>query len=60
MRDDQAKIVEIYQSKYNEGSAELKDLIEAQNNLISIQISLINQKFELLNDEISYYKAIAK
>lgn len=60
MRNDQAKIVEIYKSKYDEGSAELKDLLEAQDSLISTQISLINQKFELLNDELSYYKAIAK
>ncbi|MEE3704319.1 TolC family protein [Campylobacter sp. CX2-8023-23] len=60
MRSDQAKIVEIYKSKYDEGSAELKDLLEAQDSLISTQISLINQKFELLNDELSYYKAIAK
>ena len=60
MMENQDKIVNIYKNKYQEGSVELKDLLEAQNNLISAQISLLNQKFVLLNDELGYYKAVAK
>ena len=53
-------IVEIYNLKYNQGAVSLKDLLEAQNALISAQNTLASQKYELINDEINFYKAIAR
>ncbi|AGZ81618.1 TolC family protein [Campylobacter fetus] len=60
IKKEREMIVAIYESKYSEGKAELKDLLEAKNSLISVQNMLLNQKYRLLNDELSYYKAIAK
>ena len=54
------QIVEIYNLKYNQGAVSLKDLLEAQNALISAQNTLASQKYELINDEINFYKAIAR
>lgn len=54
------QIVEIYNTKYEQGAVSLKDLLEAQNSLISAQNTLANQKYELINDEINFYKAIAR
>ncbi|ANE36088.1 TolC-like outer membrane efflux protein [Campylobacter iguaniorum] len=60
IKEHNQKIVEIYENKYDFGRVELKDLLEAKNALISAQNSLLNQKYLLLNDELNYYKAIAK
>lgn len=60
IKEHNQKIVEIYENKYDFGRVELKDLLEAKNALISAQNSLLNQKYLLLNDEINYYKSIAK
>ncbi|MFW5613350.1 MAG: TolC family protein [Campylobacter hyointestinalis] len=57
--EQRVMIVGIYESKYALGKAQLKDLLEDKNLLISAQNSLLNQKYRLLNDEIGYYKAIA-
>ncbi|AII14946.1 TolC-like outer membrane efflux protein [Campylobacter iguaniorum] len=60
IKEHNQKIVEIYENKYDFGRVELKDLLEAKNALISAQNSLLNQKYLLLNDELNYYKSIAK
>lgn len=55
--EQNTKILEIYEQKYDLGRAELKDLLEARNNLINSQNSLLNQKYILLSDKISFLRA---
>lgn len=57
---EQQMIVLIYESKYELGKAELKDLLEAKNSLLNTENTILNQKYRLLNDEIGYYKAVAR
>ena len=56
---EREQIVEIYALKYEQGKAELKDLLEAQNALLSAKNTLANQKYFLIDDEINFYKASA-
>ncbi len=58
--NERAQIVRIYEAKYSAGKAELKDLLEAQNSLMSAQTSQLNQKYKMLQSQIGFYKAVAK
>lgn len=53
------KILAIYEQKYSLGRAELKDLLNAQNDLLSAKNSLANMKYQILRDLIGFYKASA-
>ena len=52
-------ISDIYKLKYDYGKTELKNYLEAQNSLLEGRISLIAQKYKILQDEIGIYKAAA-
>lgn len=54
-----SSISEIYKLKYDYGKTELKNYLEAQNSLLEGRISLIAQKYKILQDEIGIYKATA-
>lgn len=54
-----SSISDIYKLKYDYGKTELKNYLEAQNSLLEGRISLIAQKYKILQDEISIYKAAA-
>ena len=54
-----SSISDIYKLKYDYGKTELKNYLEAQNSLLEGRISLIAQKYKLLQDEIGIYKAAA-
>ena len=54
-----SSISDIYKLKYNYGKTELKNYLEAQNSLLEGRISLIAQKYKILQDEIGIYKAAA-
>lgn len=52
-----SSISDIYKLKYDYGKTELKNYLEAQNSLLEGRISLIAQKYKILQDEIGIYKA---
>lgn len=52
-------VSETYKVKFDFGKAELKDFLEAKNSEIDMQNSLLLQKYKILQDEISVYKAMA-
>lgn len=52
-------ISDIYKLKYDYGKTELKNYLEAQNSLLEGRISLLAQKYKILQDEIGIYKATA-
>ena len=54
-----SSISDIYKLKYDYGKTELKNYLEAQNSLLEGRISLIAQKYKILQDEIGIYKAAA-
>ena len=54
-----SSISDIYKLKYDYGKTELKNYLEAQNSLLEGKISLIAQKYKILQDEIGIYKATA-
>ena len=54
-----SSISDIYRLKYDYGKTELKNYLEAQNSLLEGRISLIAQKYKILQDEIGIYKAVA-
>ena len=54
-----SSISDIYKLKYDYGKTELKNYLEAQNSLLEGRISLIAQKYKILQDEIGIYKATA-
>ena len=54
-----SSISDIYKLKYDYGKTELKNYLEAQNSLLEGRISLIAQKYKILQDEIGIYKAVA-
>ncbi len=54
------KIVELYERKYDAGRTELKDLLNARNDLIGTQNSFLKQKYLIISDYISYNKASAR
>ena len=54
-----AAISDMYKTKFDYGKAELKDYLEAQNNLIDARINEISQKYKILQDEINVFKAMA-
>ena len=54
-----SSISDIYKLKYDYGKTELKNYLEAQNSLLEGRISLIAQKYKILQDEICIYKATA-
>ncbi|WP_297968027.1 TolC family protein [uncultured Campylobacter sp.] len=54
-----SSISDIYKLKYDYGKTELKNYLEAQNLLLEGRISLIAQKYKILQDEIGIYKAAA-
>ena len=56
---EREKILAIYEQKYSLGRAELKDLLNAQNDLLSAKNSLANMKYQVLRDLIGFYKASA-
>ncbi|WP_170000105.1 TolC family protein [Campylobacter sp. RM9328] len=53
------KISEIYNNKYQYGKAELKDYLEALNDQTDAYINLLSGKYNLLQDEIEIYQAMA-
>nr|WP_314470261.1 TolC family protein [uncultured Campylobacter sp.] len=54
-----SSISDIYKLKYDYGKTELKNYLEAQNSLLEGRISLLAQKYKILQDEIGIYKATA-
>lgn len=56
---EREKILAIYEQKYSLGRAELKDLLSAQNDLLSAKNLLANMKYQVLRDLIGFYKASA-
>lgn len=56
---EREKILVIYEQKYALGRAELKDLLGAQNDLLSARNSLANMKYQVVRDMIGFYKASA-
>lgn len=50
---------DIYKLKYDYGKTELKNYLEAQNSLLEGRISVLAQKYKILQDEIGIYKATA-
>ena len=54
-----SSISDIYKLKYDYGKTELKNYLEAQNSLLEGRISLLAQKYKILQDEIGIYKAAA-
>nr|WP_314468127.1 TolC family protein [uncultured Campylobacter sp.] len=54
-----SSISDIYKLKYDYGKTELENYLEAQNSLLEGRISLIAQKYKILQDEIGIYKAAA-
>lgn len=54
-----SEIAELYRIKYESGSAELKSYLEAKNLANSAMIDMLNGHYNLLNSEISVYKAMA-
>ncbi|MBE3605559.1 TolC family protein [Campylobacter sp. RM13119] len=57
--DNTQKISEIYNNKYQYGKAELKDYLEALNDQTDAYINLLSGKYNLLQDEIEIYQAMA-
>nr|WP_314998218.1 TolC family protein [uncultured Campylobacter sp.] len=54
-----SSINDTYKLKYDYGKTELKNYLEAQNSLLEGRISLLAQKYKILQDEIGIYKATA-
>ena len=54
-----SSVSDIYKLKYDYGKTELKNYLEAQNSLLEGRISLLAQKYKILQDEIGIYKAAA-
>ena len=54
-----SSISDIYKLKYDYGKTELKNYLEAQNSLLEGRISVLAQKYKILQDEIGIYKAAA-
>lgn len=54
-----SSISDMYKLKYDYGKTELKNYLEAQNSLLEGRISLLAQKYKILQDEIGIYKATA-
>ena len=54
-----SSISDIYKLKYDYGKTELKNYLEAQNSLLEGRISVLAQKYKILQDEIGIYKATA-
>ena len=54
-----SSISDIYKLKYDYGKTELKNYLEAQNSVLEGRISLLAQKYKILQDEIGIYKATA-
>ena len=54
-----SSISDIYKLKYDYGKTELKNYLEAQNSLLEGRIGALAQKYKILQDEISIYKATA-
>ncbi|QKG29252.1 TolC family protein [Campylobacter sp. RM16187] len=52
-------ISEIYRLKFDAGKGELKDYLQAKNSELDARSNLILQRYKLLQDEISIYKAMA-
>lgn len=51
-------IYSIYLDRYNLGTTTMKDLLQAQNTLINSEINLVEQKYNVLSNEIGIYKAL--
>lgn len=52
------RIYAIYLDRYNLGTTTMKDLLQAQNTLINAEINLVEQKYNVLSNEIGIYKAM--
>ena len=54
-----SSISDIYKLKYELGKTELKNYLEAQNSLLEGRVGVLAQKYKILQDEMSVYKAMA-
>ncbi|WP_169974761.1 MULTISPECIES: TolC family protein [unclassified Campylobacter] len=52
-------IRDMYKIKFDLGKTELKNFLEAKNNEIDMQNSLLLQRYKILQDEINVFKAMA-
>ncbi|CZE48818.1 TolC family protein [Campylobacter geochelonis] len=57
--DNSNKLSSLYLTKYEQGSSELKDYLDAKNSEISAKINFIQEKYKALNSEILVYKSMA-
>nr|QMU26432.1 TolC family protein [Gallibacterium anatis] len=53
------RISQYYRDRYNAGVSELKDWLTAANTEKSSQISILNQKYQLIQNETAVYQAMA-
>lgn len=54
-----SQIAQIYMLKYNFEKVELKEYLNAKNNQIDANISELEQKYNIVNDEIKIFKSMA-
>ncbi len=57
--DEKARIADLYAAKYEAGSSELKDMLEARTDAVDAKISELNQKYLTLQNEAAIYRAMA-
>lgn len=57
--ENNIKISEIYDSKYQSGKSELKDYLDAKNSEINARLSLLKGRYDSFKDEINIYRAMA-
>ncbi|MFU2131456.1 toxin/drug exporter TdeA [Gallibacterium anatis] len=53
------RISQYYRDRYNAGVSELKDWLTAANTEKTSQISILNQKYQLIQNETAVYQAMA-
>ncbi|PSM52652.1 outer membrane efflux protein, TolC family [Campylobacter blaseri] len=53
------KLSNLYHKRYINGKYELKDYIESKNSYINSKISILEQKYMLINNEIAIYKTLS-
>ncbi|CAD7286797.1 TolC family protein [Campylobacter suis] len=54
-----AQISKIYKLKYDYGKVELKEHLNAKNSELEAAISVLEQKYKIINNEINIFKAMA-
>ena len=57
--DEKARIADLYAAKYEAGSSELKDMLEARTDAVNAKINELNQRYLTLQNEAAIYRAMA-